>query len=410
MTTKEQLQIVIVGHVDHGKSTLVGRLLHDTDSLPDGKYEEVKKLCELQGKEMEFAYIMDAMTEEQEQNVTIDVAHIYFQTPKREYGIIDAPGHREFIKNMITGASQAEAAILIVDAVDGVQEQTRRHAYILHMLGLNDIIVLVNKMDAVKYLETRFKDVSKDIATFLDTLGIRVHSTIPLSARTGDNVAHTSENMTWYTGKTFVDTLDEIDKHVADTQARARLPIQDVYKIDGKRISVGRVESGTFKTGQSITVLPSGEVTEIKSIEEFLKPDKTTGTVGECIGITTKDPLFIDRGNVIASTPTPPVVRELRANLFWLCKEPLSRAETVTVKCSTQTIRGTIEHIHERIDSSTLEVLGTDADVVKNREVGKVTISLLSPMIIDDIAQTPELGRFVIERDNQIVGGGIIRT
>jgi sulfate adenylyltransferase subunit 1 len=405
----EQLQIVIVGHVDHGKSTMVGRLLHDTNSLPDGKFEEVQRLCKLKGIDMEYAYILDALTEEQEQNITIDIAHIYFKTEKREYAIIDAPGHREFVKNMITGASQAEAAVLIVDAKEGVQEQTRRHAYILSMLGLRNPIVVMNKMDLIGYSEERYNKVCDELRAFLAKISITPREIVPISARSGEHLQHSSENMEWYQGHTLIQALDAIEKK-GEKKGAFRMPVQDVYKIDGKRIIAGRVESGRIKVGDDIIVLPTGEKTTVKSIEEFLKPEKTEAIAGECLGITTTDPLFLDRGHVICDMDQARVVKELKGHLFWMSKEPLTQGETVTLKCSTQSVRATITEITERIDSSTLEVLGRKADLVKNREVGKINFTLDKPLVVDSIGATPELGRFVIEKNMNIVGGGIVEN
>ena len=263
---REHLKLVIVGHVDHGKSTLIGRLFFDTDSLPKEKIEEVKQICEALGKELEFAYVMDHLEEERSQGITIDTAQTFFKTEKRDYVIIDAPGHREFTKNMITGASQAEAAILIVDASEGVREQTRRHAYILGMLGLKQVIVAVNKMDLVDYSENVFNEVSKQTTDFLERIGIAPTYIIPISAKEGDNVAKASDRMKWYTGPTILQALDTFKKTEKRDENPLRFAVQDVYNIDGKRIIVGRVEAGTLRVGDNIIVLPTGEETTVETI------------------------------------------------------------------------------------------------------------------------------------------------
>ncbi len=406
----EHLKFVIVGHVDHGKSTLIGRLFYDTNSLPEGKIEEVKATCEALGKELEFAYVMDHLEEERAQGITIDTAQTFFKTDKRHYIIIDAPGHREFTKNMITGASQAEAAILIVDAAEGVQEQTRRHAYILGLLGLCQVIVVINKMDLVGYSQEAFQRVSNDIKSFLTKIDIRPTYIIPISAKEGVNVAKSSENMDWYSGLTILNALDTFKTLENKQNYPLRFPVQDVYNVDGKRIIVGRVEAGIIETGQRIQVLPTGEVTVIASVEEYLNEDKNSAVAGESTGITVKDKLFIDRGNVIClkNDDKPVMTYEIKGNLFWMDKQPLKKGEKVVFKCATQGIPCTVKTIERRMDSSTLEVLAEDADMLENREVGEIAFSFSKEIIVEDFNKTPELGRFVIERGYDTAGGGII--
>ena len=216
---KEHMKIVIVGHVDHGKSTLIGRLLYDTSSLPDGFIEEIKKTCEMLGRELEFAYVLDSLEEEREQNITIDTTQTFFKTKKREYVIIDAPGHKEFVKNMITGASLAEAAILIVSAKEGVQEQTKRHAYILSMLGIKQVIVAVNKIDLIGYKEEIFNSVKGELLKFLDSVKIKPSYVIPISAKEGDNIAKKSEKIRWYSSLTVLEALDAFETEKKATKA-----------------------------------------------------------------------------------------------------------------------------------------------------------------------------------------------
>jgi len=255
---KDTLGFVIVGHVDHGKSTLIGRLLFDTKSLPDEKMAEVERMSAELGREVEFAFVMDHLQEERDQGITIDTAQTFFHTEARDYVIIDAPGHKEFIKNMITGASQAQAALLVVDAEEGVREQTRRHAYLLGMLGLRQLTVLVNKMDRVGCARERFDEVAGDVKAFLSAVDLEAMHVVPISAKDGDNVASASERMPWYPGPTALEALDSFVVPVRPADKPTRLPIQDVYKVDDKRILVGRVESGAVTVGQDVVFLPSG--------------------------------------------------------------------------------------------------------------------------------------------------------
>jgi len=400
----ENLKMVIVGHVDHGKSTLIGRLLYDTNSLPDGKVEEIKSICDALGKPMEFGYVMDNLEEERDQGITIDTAQIFFNTEKREYTIIDAPGHVEFVKNMITGASQAEAAILIVDAEEGVQEQTRRHSYILSMLGLEQVIVVMNKMDLVNNSKERYDEVVKELNEFLSNINIKPKNIIPISAKDGDFVAKKSEKMSWYDGPTVLEALDTFTPHEVGVNKPMRFAIQDVYKHE-KRIIVGRVETGKIKKGQEVVILPSGEKTEITSIEEYLKEDVKEAVAGKATGVVTKDKVFTDRGDIICDLDKQPKVTDkFRAHIFWMSKDPLAKGERIVLKCSTQNVICEVEEFSRLLDSSTLEELKDRTDI-KNREVADVVIKTDKPIVVENFNDVPELGRFVLERLNTCAGG-----
>lgn len=404
MKVNEVLRFVLVGHVDHGKSTLIGRLFYDTDSLPRSKYEEIKTACEAMGKDFEFGYVMDHLKEERTQGVTIDTAQAFFDTEKRNYNIIDAPGHVEFVKNMITGASQAEAAILIDDVEEGVQEQTRRHAYILSMLGLEQVIVGLNKMDLIDYNQERFEKVKKDLLDFLDSLGISPSYVIPMSAKEGDFVANRTENISWYDGPTILEALDTFEKKKPPIEKPLRLPVQDVYKFDGKRVAVGRIESGVLKEGDPIVVLPGGEETSVESLEEFGKSSKKA-MAGKSIGITASDKIFLDRGNVIVEPDALPVVSdEIYGHLFWLDEKPFEEGERITFKCATQEVMSDIE-INEVLDSSTLEIVRENGGKIENRQIANVIIKTSKPVVVENFNDIQGLGRFVLERTDTCAGG-----
>ncbi|PIU86687.1 MAG: elongation factor Tu, partial [Deltaproteobacteria bacterium CG06_land_8_20_14_3_00_44_19] len=261
------LPIVIVGHVDHGKSTLIGRLLYDTDSLPTDIMEEIEKSLKESDNPSEFAYITDHLEEERMEKMTIDTAQSFFKTDKRHYAIIDTPGHREFIKNMITGTSQAEAAILIVSALEGIEEQTKRHAYILGMLGIKQVILAINKMDLVNYSQNRFEELKCKLLSFLHSLEIKPNHAIPISARLGYNIAKAGGNMGWYNGPTIFEALDQLETKEDPVLKPLRFPIQDTYISDQKKILVGRVLSGKVQMGDEVVILPSKAKTRIESIE-----------------------------------------------------------------------------------------------------------------------------------------------
>src|SRR5260221_1986111 len=248
----EQLKIVIVGHVDHGKSTFVGRLFHDTGSLPEGKLEQLQKIAERRGTPFEWANLMDALQSERDQNITIDTAQIWFHTSKRQYVIIDAPGHKEFLKNMVTGAANADAALLLIDAHEGVQENSRRHGYLLHLLGIRQIAVLVNKMDLEQYSEAKFQQIETEYRAWLKSIGVEPKVFIPIAAKLGDNIATLSSNMPWFRGPTVLQTLDEFKLAESPKNQPLRFPIQDIYRFDERRILAGRVESGSIKVGDRL--------------------------------------------------------------------------------------------------------------------------------------------------------------
>ncbi len=409
MSGKNPLKFVMVGHIDHGKSTLIGRLFYDTDSLPPDKIAELKKASqERMDGEMEFAFIMDHLREEREQGITIDTAHTFFYTEKREYVIIDAPGHVEFVKNMLTGASQAEAALLIVDANEGVGEQTKRHANLVSMLGLEQIIVVINKMDIVDYEESQFNTLKDNVQEFLNSINLKPDYYIPISALKGDNVAKHSENMKWYKGMTVLESLDSLKNEVPPENKSLIFPVQDVYKISGKRIAVGRIEAGTLRSGMEVKILPTGGKTTVKSIEKF-KESTDEAVAGESIGITTSDPVFLERGNVLCVEEKELTISDkVNSSLIWLSKEPFSKDEKIGLRLATQETKANITEIKERVDSSSLEVLEEKASSINNLEIGEVEIKTKKPLAFTKFGEVKEMGRFVLIRGNDVVAGGII--
>src|SRR6266705_2559910 len=266
------LRIVFVGHVDHGKSTLIGRILSDTNSLPEGKLEQVQRACAAENMEFEFAFLLDALLEEQEQNITIDTTQIPFKTAKRNYMIIDAPGHKEFLKNMITGASNADAAVLVIAANEGVQEQSKRHAYLLSLLGVRKFCVVVNKMDLVDYYDARFREIEGKYRQFLKTLNLEPHVFIPASARFGENITARSTKMKWHRGPTLAEALDEMTPLAPPTDLPLRFCVQDVYKFDERRIIAGRIETGTLRVGDELVFSPANKTSIVQSIERWNAP------------------------------------------------------------------------------------------------------------------------------------------
>src|SRR3982075_525066 len=299
-TTRPQVRIVIVGHVDHGKSTLVGRLLHETGSLPEGKLEMLKAVSARRGMPFEWSFLLDALQTERDQGITIDTTQISFRTRSRDVVLIDAPGHAEFLRNMITGASQADGAVLIIDAREGVRDQTRRHGYLLHLLGIKQVAVVVNKMDRVDFSADRFEAISDEISAHLIDLGVTPTAVIPISARDGDGVAERTPRIDWYDGPTVVEALDTLEPARLLERLALRLPVQAIYKFDDRRIIAGRIESGSLAAGGEIVIMPAGKIAKIKTVESWpLTPVTGRQVAGRSVGITLDRELFLERGDVI---------------------------------------------------------------------------------------------------------------
>src|SRR5471032_2064308 len=327
------VRIVIVGHVDHGKSTLVGRLLFETGSLPDGKLEMLRAVSARRGMPFEWSFLLDALQTERDQGITIDTTQISFRTRSRDIVPIDAPGHAEFLRNMITGASQADGALLIIDALEGVRDQTRRHGYLLHLLGVKQVAVVVNKMDRVDFSAARFNEISDEISAHLTGLGVTPKVVIPVSARDGDGVAARTPRIGWYQGPTVVEALDALEPARPLEALALRLPVQAIYKFDDRRIVAGRIESGSLAAGDEIVIMPAGKVAKIRSVEGWpAAPVKASQTAGRSVGITLDRELFIERGDVIAHVGTAPRdTRRIRARIFWLHDQPLTSGASILV-------------------------------------------------------------------------------
>jgi len=398
------LPIVITGHIDHGKSTLIGRLLYDTGVLKEDRYNEITQTSSMLGRHTEFAFVLDALEEEREKGITIDTTQIYFQTQKRKYVIIDAPGHKEFLRNMITGASYAEAAILIIDANEGIKEQTKRHAYLLSIVGIKDICVLVNKMDLVDYSKEVFDRVVYEIDEFFSVVSIKPKFFIPISALSGINVAKRSNIIDWYNGPCLFEALDCLTFKAFEKRP-FRFPVQDVYKIGRETIYVGRIESGVVEPGMVAYVYPGKKSCKIQKIKKFLKEAIKNASYGESIGLIIKGGKPIKRGHMIAGTQDIQVKRQLDANLFWFYGE-YKKGDTITIKCTTQESPCSME-IKEKFDPATMNKK-EKCDTLEIGEIAKVKIKTKKPVAVDIFSYIPEMGRFIIEKDGIPVGGGII--
>ena len=411
---KPHLNLVTIGHVDHGKSTLVGRLLYDSGAIKEEDLRKLKEEAKQYKKEtFEFAFIMDRLKEERERGVTIDIMHTKFETPKYYFTVIDAPGHRDFVKNMITGASQADAAILVVSAKDGVQEQTKEHVFLVKILGVNQLIVAINKMDAVNYDEAKFKEVKEQVEKLLKTVGYDTSKIlfIPVSAYYGDNVVKKSDKMPWYNGPTLIEALDTFEEPPKPIDKPLRIPIQDVYSITGVgTVPVGRVETGVLKVGDTVIFLPSNVQGEVRSIEmhhEPIQEAKPGDNIGFNVrGVGKND---IRRGDVAGHPDKPPTVaKEFTAQIIVLNHPSvITKGYTPVFHCHTAQVACKIVEIQKKIDPKTGEVLQENPDFIKTGDAAIVKCVPTKPLVIESVKEFPELARFAIRDMGMTVAAGV---
>jgi bifunctional enzyme CysN/CysC len=413
IAAREQMNIVIVGHVDHGKSTLVGRLLADTGAIDPAKIAKIRRICEQQGKHFEYSFLLDALEAEQAQGITIDAARCFFKSARRDYIIIDAPGHIEFLKNMITGAARAEAAVLLIDAAEGVRENSRRHGYLLSLLGIKQIVVVVNKMDRVGFDAGVFETIRAEYTAFLEKLNVRPAAFIPVSALAGDFVVERTAQAPWYDGPTVLEAVDAFDKAPRPEARALRMPVQDIYRFnrlgDTRRIIAGRITQGTVHVGDEIMFLPGGKKTRVASIEAFSAGTPTQAFAGQSTGITMAEEIYVQRGDIMCTPTDPPRVSDrLRANLFWLGRQPLRRGRTYKLKLSTYSGLCELEQIVDVIDASQLAPSG-HRDRVERHEVAEVILRLRKPLACDLSHEAEDTARFVLVDAYDLAGGGIVR-
>ena len=429
---RDQMNVVIVGHVDHGKSTVVGRLLADTGALPQGKLDAVRRECERTGKPFEYAFLLDALEDEQDQGITIDTARCFFKSATRDYIIIDAPGHIEFLKNMISGAARAEAAVLVIDAKEGVRENSRRHGYILAMLGIQQVVVCVNKMDLVGYDRAHFEGIEKEYRAFLESIGaVSPRQFIPISAIEGENLASRGKRSPWYTGPTLLEVLDGLPKAPSKVDQPLRMPVQAVYKFtkqgDDRRIIAGRIEAGRVKVGDKVVFSPSNKVSTIRSIEGFNTAPRTEIEAGWSTGFTLTEEIYITRGEVMSHVAKAPQVgTRLRVNMIWLGKKPFVSGRDYKLKLGTTALPVRIHKINKVIDASKPNSSGGELGspersvggpgdplsvpelTVGRHDVADVVLEARQPLAFDLTADCEATGRFVIVDEYDVAGGGII--
>ena len=409
----EIFSVVMVGHVDHGKSTVIGRLMADAGGLPVGKLEQVRELCRRTAKPFEYAFLLDALKDERAQGITIDTARCFFKTDLRRYIIIDAPGHIEFLKNMITGAARADAAFVIIDAKEGIRENSKRHGYMVGMMGIRQVCVLVNKMDLIGYSRESFDRLCSEYREFLARVNISPVNFIPVSGINGDNIAAKSENTPWYSGATVLEQIDLFKKVDERLEMPFRMPLQDVYRFtehgDDRRIFAGTVETGSAGVGDEIVFHPSGKRSVIKSVEAFNAPERDTVSAGESVGLTLETQIYVKPGELIArADDAPPLLgNRFRANLFWMGRNPMLKTKRYKLKLGSARTTLQLVDVANTIDASDLTSVRNKQQVDRH-DVAECIFETVRPVAFDLVGDIRFTGRFVIIDDYEIAGAGIV--
>ncbi|NPU87276.1 translation elongation factor EF-1 subunit alpha [Methanothrix sp.] len=417
--TKPHLNLAFIGHVDHGKSTLVGRMMYEMGAIDEHIIEQYRKEAAAKGKAtFEFAWVMDSLKEERERGVTIDIAHQRFDTDKYYFTVVDCPGHRDFVKNMITGASQADAAVLVVAAPDGVMAQTKEHVFLARTLGVTQLIVAINKMDATEppYDEKRYNEVKEEVGKLLRMVGYKIDEVpfIPVSAYNGDNVVKHSDRTKWYTGPTVLDALNALKEPQKPVNLPLRIPVQDVYSISGVgTVPVGRVETGVLKKGDKVIFEPAHVSGEVKSIEMHHQeiPEAYPGdNIGWNVrGIGKND---IRRGDVCGHVDNPPTVaKEFTAQIVVL-QHPsaISAGYTPVFHCHTAQVACTITEIKAKLDPRTGSVKEQNPAFIKTGDAAIISVRPTKPMVIEKVKEIPQLGRFAIRDMGMTIAAGMCQN
>ncbi len=413
MAAKPHMNLVVIGHVDHGKSTIVGRMLFETGTITEQDIERLKKEAAALGKAtFEFAYVLDATREERSRGVTIDLSHMKFETPKYYFTIIDAPGHRDFIKNMITGAAQADAAVLVVAAKEGIQPQTKEHAFLAKVLGIKQFIVAINKMDTVDYKEDAYNSLKEELIKFLKTAGFKTDEIpfIPVSALEGENVTKKLGKMDWWKGPTLLEALDALKEPEKPVDLPLRLPIQDVYSITGiGTVPVGRVETGVMKVGQKVTFEPANVSGEVKSIEmhhEQMQEAKPGDNIGFNVRGVTKEQ--IKRGDVVGPADKPPTVaKEFTAQIIILHHPTaISKGYTPVLHAHTTQVACKFKELKQKLDPRTGQVAQENPDMLKTGDAAVVVLEPQKPLVIEKRSEIPKLSSFAVRDMGETVGAG----
>jgi bifunctional enzyme CysN/CysC len=408
-----RMDVVIVGHVDHGKSTVIGRLMADTGALPEGRLDEVRERCRRTSRPFEYAFLLDALKDEQAQGITIDAARCFFRTPRREYLVHDAPGHVEFLRNMVTGAARARAALLVIDAKHGIQENTRRHGYILSLLGIRQVAVLVNKMDLVGWDRAAFAAVEAGYRAFLGPLGVEPVRFIPVAALHGENLSLRAVAAPWYDGPTVLEQMDAFSSEDDRTRLPLRLPVQDVYKFTGRgderRIVAGTVLAGRVRPGDAVAFQPSGKWAVVATLEGFPGPGPAEARAGQAVGLTLDRQLYVKPGElcVRADEAAPSVATRFRATLFWMGQAPLVRGRRYKLKVGADRVPVTLAEVRGVVDAGDFTARAVKPQVDRH-DVAEVVLETLRPVACDPVAVDERTARFVVVDGFDIAGCGVV--
>ena len=399
------VRLAIVGHVDHGKSTLIGRLLYDTGSLPEGVLAGVRR-AGAAGDEVQLEFITDHLAEERREAKTIDTTQVFFESGGRRYVIIDTPGHAEFLKNMFTGASRADAALLVVDVQEGVRPQTLAHCHVLGLLGIRHVVPMVNKLDRVGYSQEQFESVAGAVSAELRALGIEPRPPVPISARQGDNIVGPSSNTPWYSGPALLKLLAAVPEPVRLAERRMRFAVQGGLEHAGERLCLGRVEAGTLRSGQAVRLLPDGGEGRVGSIVKSEgRPE--SAEAGECVGMVLADGSVPVRGTVVCDAEDPPQVEELlTGRLFWMAERPLERGEPLELRVATQEVSARVDRIAESFHAGSPDRVCGESEQLAYGEIGLVRVVASGPVVHEVLSCENVLGTFVLARSGDVAGAG----
>jgi bifunctional enzyme CysN/CysC len=400
----EPTSIVITGHVDHGKSTFIGRLLHDTGNLSADRLADIKKASEESGRRMEFAFVTDQFQEERDANVTIDTSQTFLNLEGRPYIIVDAPGHKQYLKNMITGATQAKHGIIMLDVSEGIREQTEKHARILKLCSIKHVAVFVNKLDTVDFSESVFRKQEAEVLKLMSEIGIPAPTVIPLSAYNGDNVATRSPKMSWYKGPTALDFILGCAAMSAEAAKAAplRFPVQVVYNLNGRTLLLGRVEQGKITKGQTVSVFPGKAEAEVRDVLKFNEKISSAGD-GECIAVELSSKDAPQRGNVLTNRPAQKPADTVSVHAFWASNEPLRPGDEILVECRTQNALFQVVSVADEVDRA-----GAPLKELAGGDVGQVVLKSRAPVLIDAEPEGSPMSRLVFHKNGQVAGCGVV--
>jgi len=399
---RDRVYVVVVGHLDHGKSTLIGRLLHDTGSIPPSVLAAAHR-AEQDGA-IDFAHITDQLGEERSDGLTIDTTQAHLRLGERDVVLIDAPGHREFLGNMLTGACEADEALLVIDVEDGVREQTLRHMEVLKLIGVQRVAAIVNKIDRADFSEDAFNRVGADVERFARTLGVALPFTVPISATSGDGVASPSEKMPWYSGPTVIGVLESLA-----APSRSELPLRFVtqgrFRVGGRNLLMGRVASGVLRKGSELLCLPKGGSVTVREIIRYPAAVEAAEE-GDCVAIVCDAGPDVDRGSVLSEpTRQPACTQEFSARVLWLGEVDLLPGARLTVRCATQSVPGAVARIGAEIRADESREGGGSLSYA---DIGEISIQTRHPLVIDDFSQARPLGRITLEEDGHVRAAGIV--